>query len=99
MAVATFHIKKGQIRTTVSLERVLMELLSIHLVGKAEFSAVTKWAQQQVDDDPGAYEKATSQRLASKAALEIAPKKLQEQYWDLALAESQKARRKGKRRA
>jgi hypothetical protein len=67
-------------------------------VGKVEFSAVTKWAQEQVDEDPGAYGKATSQRLASKAALAIAPKRLQEQYWDLALAESQKARHKGKRR-
>jgi hypothetical protein len=59
---------------------------------------VTKWAQQQVDEDAGAYETATSQVLASKAALAIAPKELQERYWDLALAESQKARRKGKRR-
>ena len=85
-------------RTTVSLERVLMDLLSIRLVGKVEPSAVTKWAQEQVDEDPGAYEKATSQRLASKAALAIAPKDLQERYSDLFLAESKKARRKGRRR-
>ncbi len=98
MAVVTFHVKKGQLRTTVSLERVLMDLLSIRLVGKVELAAVVKWAQQQVDEDPGAYERSTSQRLASKAALAIAPNELRERYSDLVLAEGPKARRKGKRR-
>jgi hypothetical protein len=98
MAVTTFHIKKGQIRTTVSLERVLMDLLSIQLVGKVELSAVTKWAQEQVDEDPGAFATSTSQRLASKAALTVARKELRERYWDLVLAEKPKRHRKSKRR-
>ena len=98
MAVVTFHVRKGHLRTTVSLERVLMHLLSIRLVGKIETLAVTKWAQQQVDEDPGAYENAASQRLAAKAALALAPREIQERYWDLALADGQKARRKGKRK-
>jgi hypothetical protein len=61
-------------------------------------SAVAKWCQAQVAEDPGAFEKAASQRLAAKAALAIAPQELQERYWDLALAEGQGRQRKKARR-
>jgi hypothetical protein len=100
MSVKTFHIKKRVSRTTISLERTLMEILSLHLCGRIDRAVVAKWCQEQVDEDPGAYEKAASQRLAARAAIAIAPKELQERYWDLALAETQKARPKpkGKRR-
>jgi hypothetical protein len=98
MSVKTFHIKKGAWRTTVSLERTLMEILSLHLCGRIDRSVIAKWCQEQADEDPGAYEKAASQRLAARAAIAIAPKEIQERYWDLALADGQKARRKGKRK-
>lgn len=98
MAVITFHIKKGRRRTTVSMERVLADLLSIRLGGAMDRSIVAKWSQEQVDEDPGAYERAASQRLASKAALMIAPKDVQERYWDGVLKAPRARRRISKRR-
>jgi hypothetical protein len=82
MALRRIHLRKGKGRTTVSLERVLAELLSIHLCGKLDSSTVSAWCQREVEKDPGAFAQGASQRLASLAALEIAPKMLQEAYWN-----------------
>ena len=73
--------KKGQ-RTTVSMERVLADVLSLHLCGRIDVPTVGGWCQKEIENDPGAYEVSASQRLASRAVLAIAPKALQEKYWD-----------------
>jgi hypothetical protein len=40
------------------------------------------WCQKEIEKDPGTYEVSASQRLASRAVLEIAPKALREKYGD-----------------
>jgi len=82
MPIAIIHVTMGRTRTTISLDRVLADLLSIHLCGRIENSAVAKWCQQQIDKDPGAFAARASQRLGSQAALEIAPKQIRDAYWD-----------------
>lgn len=103
MALIRIHLTKDRQRTTVSMERVLADVLSLHLCGRLEVTTVRGWCQKEIEKDPGAYAVSASQRLASRAVLEIAPKGLQEKYWD-ALESGGKAkklsegRRKGETR-
>lgn len=85
--VVTFHVRKGKGRTTVSLERTLSQLLSIRLCGKVDMAVVSRWCQEQLNADPGAFERDASQRLASKAAVAVAPKEVQEKWADTLLDE------------
>ena len=64
------------------MERVLADVLSLHLCGKIDLPTVGGWCQKEIEKDPGAYEVSASQRLASRAVLEIAQKALREKYWD-----------------
>ena len=82
MALVRIHLRKDGQRTTVSMERVLAEVLSLHLCGRIDLPTVGGWCQKEIEKDPGAYEVSASQRLASRAVLQIAPKALQEKYWD-----------------
>lgn len=82
MALVAIHVRREGRRTTVSMEEVLSTLLSLHLCGKIDLGAVTRWCQGQINADPGAYFKGASQRLASRAALVIAPANLREAYYD-----------------
>jgi hypothetical protein len=82
MALVRIHLRKKGQRTTVSMERVLAEVLSLHLCGRIDLPTVGGWCQKEIEKDPGAYEASASQRLASRAVLAIAPKALQEKYWD-----------------
>jgi hypothetical protein len=86
MALVTMHVRREGRRTTVSMEEVLSTLLSLHLGGKVDLGVVARWCQEQINADPGAYFSNASQRLAGLAALAIAPKNLQEVYWDQRLA-------------
>ena len=81
MALVRIHLRKNGQRTTVSMERVLADVLSLHLCGRIDLPTVGGWCQNEIEKDPGAYEVSASQRLASRAVLEIAPKALQEKYW------------------
>jgi len=81
MALVRIHLRKDGQRTTVSMERVLADVLSLHLCGRIDLRTVGEWCQKEIETDPGAYEVSASQRLASRAVLEIAPKALQERYW------------------
>ena len=92
MALVRIHLRKDGRRTTVSMERVLADVLSLHLCGKIDVPTVGGWCQKEIEKDHGAYEVSASQRLASRAALEIAPKALQEKYWDV-LESSAKAKK------
>jgi hypothetical protein len=92
MALVRIHLKKNGQRTTISMERVLADVLSLHLCGRIDFPMVGGWCQKEIEKDPGAYEVSASQRLASRAVLEIAPKALQERYWAV-LESSAKANR------
>lgn len=82
MALVRIHLRKMGQRTTVSMERVLAEVLSLHLCGRIDLPTVGGWCESEIEKDPGAYEVSASQRLASRAVLAIAPKALQEKYWD-----------------
>jgi hypothetical protein len=82
MALVRIHLRKMGQRTTVSMERVLADVLSLHLCGRIDLPTVGGWCQKEIEKDPGAYEVSASQRLASRAVLQIAPKALQEKYWD-----------------
>lgn len=82
MALVRIHLRKQGQRTTVSMERVLADVLSLHLCGRIDLPTVGDWCQKEIEKDAGAYEVSASQRLASRAVLEIAPKALQEKYWD-----------------
>lgn len=90
MALLRIHLRKKGTRTTVSMERVLANVLSLQLCGKFDVLTVAKWCEKEIEKDPGAYEISASQRLSSLAVLEIAPKALQEQY-RAALEQSTKA--------
>ncbi len=82
MALVRIHLRKDGHRTTVSMERVLADVLSLHLCGRINLRTIGGWCQKEIEKDPGAYEVSASQRLASRAVLEIAPKALREKYWD-----------------
>jgi hypothetical protein len=82
MALVTMHVRREGRRTTVSMEEVLSTLLSLHLGGKVDLGVVARWCQEEIDADPGAYFSNASQRLAGRAALAIAPKNVQEAYYD-----------------
>lgn len=83
---ARFHIRLKEGRTTISMDNVLSDLLSIHLSGHIDHSASRQWCQKQIDEDPEAFRFAASQRLSGLAALEVAGKKLRDAYWDVQLA-------------
>ena len=82
MALVRIHLRKKGQRTTVSMERVLADVLSLHLCGRIDLPTVGGWCESEIEKDPGAYEVSASQRLASRAVLEIAPKALREKDWD-----------------
>jgi hypothetical protein len=84
--IIILHVRKSNGRSTVSMERTLADLLSIYLCGNIDLSVVAKWCQDELEKDPRAYDKGASQRLSSKAVLTVAPKVLEERYWDLVLA-------------
>jgi len=82
---ATFHVMLGKRRTTVSLDKILSELLSLKLgtVPNREdaHSAIRLYLQQKLDEakDPGrAY---MSQWLAGEALLDLVDKELSKKYW------------------
>ena len=83
MSLVRIHLRRKGQRTTVSMERVLAEVLSLHLCGRIDVPTVGGWCESEIEKDPGAYEVSASQRLASRAVMEIAPKALQEKYWDV----------------
>jgi len=92
MTGVRLHVQRAEKRTTVSMDSVLVSLMSLRLCGKVDVGKVAEWCQERINEDPGAYSSSASQRLSSRAALEIAPKALQDAYWDNILASERKQR-------
>ena len=79
-----YHVRIGQKRTTVSLDRTLSELLALKL-GEQPYSAqshtaIRHWLQQRLDadNDPGRY--SVSQWLQSEVVHTLVDKKLSNRY-------------------
>ena len=89
-----YHIRLGEGRTTVTLDRTLAELLALHLAGEVAHEPVRAWCQEQIDADPAAFEGGASQRLAHHAVLAIARPSLRDKWESLLVAGS---RRRAKR--
>ena len=81
-----FHVQnikgKGK-RTTIKVEERIAILLSLHLCKRFDLPTVREWLQGKIDEDPDAFYGCASQRLTALAAYEIAPKALQEAYWEV----------------
>jgi hypothetical protein len=80
MALVIVHAKKNGVRSTVSMERRLAELLSIRLCGHVDLAQLKPWCEAQMQNDPGAFERGVSQRLAALAVLEVADESLKKTY-------------------
>ena len=86
-----YHVRLGQKRTTVSLDRTLTELLALKL-GEQPYSdqshtVIRHWLQQRLDadNDPGRY--LVSQWLQSEVMHYLVDKKLSNRYTQWLLQE------------
>ncbi len=85
-----YHVQLGTKRTTVTLDRILSELLAIKLGYKPDdaqtHTAVREWLQQQLDDAGDPNRIRTSQWLQEQAIIAIADKKISSKHDDWILS-------------
>ena len=84
MVASRFHVRLGDKRTTVSVDRTLVELLALKLGEQPDSTlahqAIRQWLQQRLDEanDPGRYR--VSQWLQSEIVQALVDKKLSARY-------------------
>ncbi len=81
-----FHVRLGDKRTTVSIDRTLAELMALKL-GEQPYSveahqAIRLWLQDRIDEanDPGRYK--VSQWLQSEIIHVLVDKNVSKRYWE-----------------
>ena len=79
-----YHLTKGTVRTTTSLDKTLSGLLAVKLgqipETPAAHAAVRQWLQGRLDDNADPSRVHTSQWLAGEVALFVSDKILSEVY-------------------
>jgi len=86
MAIIRYHIQLSKQRTTISLDKIISDLLSIKLGAKPETAeahrAVRKQLEKYIAHDLGRTEKLLSQYITAEAILDLADNILSEKYID-----------------
>ncbi|MFH0920157.1 MAG: hypothetical protein V1913_07325 [Fibrobacterota bacterium] len=96
-----YHVYLGKRRTTISISKMLSEVLSLKLKAypgtREAHMAVSTWLQEQLikSNDPGRIR--TSQWLAGEAILEIADDKLRKAWFDWFNKEFEKEEQRNKK--
>jgi hypothetical protein len=86
-----YHIRKGDKRTTISVDNILSEVFAIKHGYKPNsqeaHEAIRKFAQGVFDADPDPDMVTVSRHMKEKMLLDVIGKELEEKYWDWRIGE------------